>query len=103
MPEKLITIRDVCDRYGLSDKTIRRKIKSGQLPAYRVGDRLLKLDPAQVEQALVRRANNNDFESYIEKVLSAAPRLTADQADRLRVLLEPARREINAQMGGKTA
>ncbi|HKI43099.1 MAG: helix-turn-helix domain-containing protein [Mycobacterium sp.] len=106
MPGKLITIRDVCDRYGLSDKTIRRKIKTGQLTAYLVGERLIKLDAEQVEAALLRPANGNnvEFESYITKVLAKAPPLTQEQVDRLRVLLEPARRDLaNTRPGGGDA
>jgi excisionase family DNA binding protein len=92
VPGKLITIRDVCDRYGLSDKTIRRKIKTGQLTAYRVGERLIKLDANQVEAALLRPAGvTNNIESYVAEVLAEAPPLTDEQRCRLAELLRPAR------------
>lgn len=56
MPD-FITVRQVCDRYGLSDTTVRRLIQSGDLPAYRLGPRLIKLDPAEVEAALLQPAH----------------------------------------------
>lgn len=36
------------------------------------------------------------IEAYIERVISEAPPLTNEQLSRLRVLLEPARRELKA-------
>ena len=88
MPGKLISIREVCDHYGLSDKTIRRKIKTGDLTAYRVGPRLLKLDAEQVQAALLRRpANANDIASAVDKVLAGWPELTDAQLDRVAALL----------------
>lgn len=99
MPENLVTIRDVCDRYGLSDKTVRRKIKSGQLTAYKVGERKIVLDANQVEAALMRPANDgNDTASYIAKVLVEAPPLSDEQRCRLAELLRPVR-----HLGGDAA
>jgi excisionase family DNA binding protein len=99
VPGKLITIRNVCDRYGLSDKTIRRKIKAGELQAYRVGERLIKLDAAQVEATLMRPATPaatsaeaaDRVAAYIEKLLAEAPKLTDQQRTALAELLRPAR------------
>ncbi len=38
--------------------------------------------------------------NYIKKTLEAAPALTREQVDQLRVLLEPARRELSNQPNG---
>lgn len=38
--------------------------------------------------------------NYIKKTLEAAPALTREQLDQLRVLLEPARRELSTQLNG---
>jgi excisionase family DNA binding protein len=87
VPE-IISIREVCDRYGLSDKTVRRKIKAGELPAYRVGERLYKLDAGQVEAALLQPANHQaDIAAAVDRVLAAWPALTDEQLDRIAALL----------------
>jgi excisionase family DNA binding protein len=87
VPE-LISIREVCDRYGLSDKTVRRKIKAGELPAYRVGERLYKLDADQVEATLLQPANHQgDVAAAVDKVLAAWPALTDEQLERIGALL----------------
>lgn len=89
MPRELLSIRDVCDRYGLSEKTVRRKIKAGLLDAYRCGPRLLKLDAAEVEAALMHpvASDANDIEAAITRIVAAAPPLTADQRSRISTLL----------------
>jgi excisionase family DNA binding protein len=118
VPRKLITIRDICEGYGLSDKTVRNLIKTGVLTAYRCGPRLIKLDADQVEAALMRPINGTQFRGpdreladrlgeYTEKVVSQAPAFTREQVDQLHVLLEPARRDLAntgaAQGGGGDA
>lgn len=41
-------------RTGLSTRTLRRRISAGQLIAYRNGPRLIRLDPNDVDQLMVR-------------------------------------------------
>ena len=41
------------DRTGVSAQTLRRRIASGQLPAYRTG-RLIRVNPDDVDRLLVR-------------------------------------------------
>jgi excisionase family DNA binding protein len=84
---RLVSIREISDDYGLSDKTIRRKIKSGELSAYRVGSRLLKLDAEQVEAALLRPMNNDGIAAPVEKMVADWPPLTDEQIDRIAALL----------------
>jgi excisionase family DNA binding protein len=109
VPRKLITIRDVCEHYGLSDKTVRNLIKTGELVAYRCGQRLIKLDADQVEAALMRPVNGTEFRGldpdladrlgeHIKQVVAQAPPFTREQVDQLRVLLEPARRELATKL-----
>jgi excisionase family DNA binding protein len=47
-----VTLREVADSYQLSIRTRRRYIASGRLTAHRVGPRLIRLDPEQVEKEL---------------------------------------------------
>jgi excisionase family DNA binding protein len=90
VPGNLISIREVCDRFGLSDKTIRRKIKDGTLVAYRCGERLIKLDADQVEGVLLRPVggrSDETIQSAVATVVAAAPPLTAEQRDRIAAIL----------------
>ena len=49
---KKLSIQEVADIYGVSTRSIRRYIAAGRLTAYRVGPRLIRLDPKQVEKEL---------------------------------------------------
>lgn len=42
------------ERTGLSTKTLRRRIASGALVAYRNGPRVLRVDPNEVDRMMVR-------------------------------------------------
>lgn len=44
----LMTMADAAASLGVHRNTLRRWIASGQLPAYRVGPRLVRLHPADV-------------------------------------------------------
>ncbi|WP_082109643.1 helix-turn-helix domain-containing protein [Mycobacterium sp. UM_Kg1] len=43
LPARL-SIKQAADHYGVCDKTIRRKIAEGELKAYRVGKRAIRVD-----------------------------------------------------------
>ena len=49
---KLISINDAAAYVGLDARTIRRYIAAGRLRAYRVGDRLIKVDQADVDKLI---------------------------------------------------
>jgi excisionase family DNA binding protein len=46
------SVGDAAARVGVSTKTIRRWIASGQLAGYRMGPRLLRVDPDDVDRML---------------------------------------------------
>ena len=48
------SLAEAAERTGLSTKTIRRRIASGVLAAYRSGPRVLRVDPDDVDQMMVR-------------------------------------------------
>ncbi len=50
---RLRDIRDAADYLGVNPRTIRRYLTEGRLTAYRVGDRLLRVDMAEVEAMAV--------------------------------------------------
>lgn len=45
-----LTVRQSAETYGLSQKTIRRRIADGTLLARRVGPRLIRINIASLEQ-----------------------------------------------------
>ena len=57
MSNKRITLAVASDRTGLSTRTLRRYIAMGLLPGYRLGPRLLRVDPDDVD-ALVQVGTN---------------------------------------------
>ena len=46
------SVGEAAARVGVSTKTVRRWISSGQLAGYRVGPRLLRIDPDDVDRML---------------------------------------------------
>lgn len=53
-PEPGLTIAEAAVRRGCSQKTIRRRIADGTLPAYRLGPKLIRIDPRDLGR-LARR------------------------------------------------
>ncbi|MGI8947658.1 MAG: helix-turn-helix transcriptional regulator [Ornithinimicrobium sp.] len=47
------SLTQAAERTGLSTRTLRRRIATGQLTAYRAGPRIIRLDPADVDRLLV--------------------------------------------------
>lgn len=52
-PRQFISVHDAAARLGVEVRTVRRYIHGGKLPAFRVGDKLLRVDAADVD-ALAR-------------------------------------------------
>ena len=48
------TLAQAAERTGLSIRTLRRRIATGALPAYRSGPRVLRVDPKDVDHLMVR-------------------------------------------------
>jgi excisionase family DNA binding protein len=48
------SLSEAADRTGLSVRTLRRRIASGELAAYRSGRRIIRLQPEDVDKLLVR-------------------------------------------------
>jgi excisionase family DNA binding protein len=45
----LITVEAAADYLGVGVRSVRRYIATGRLPAYRVGDKLIRVDQADVD------------------------------------------------------
>lgn len=48
------SLTQAAERTGLSIRTLRRRIAAGELAAYRNGPRVIRLDPSEVDQLMVR-------------------------------------------------
>ena len=46
------SLAEAAERTKMSVKTLRRRIASGELPAYRCGSRILRVDPDDVDQLM---------------------------------------------------
>lgn len=53
-PRNFVTLEAEAQRLSISQRTLRRMIARGELTAYRVGGRLIRLDRREVD-ALVRK------------------------------------------------
>lgn len=48
----LVGVPKAAEKSGLDPSTIRRHIKNGRLKAYRLGPRLIKIDPAELDKLI---------------------------------------------------
>ena len=48
------SLSDAADRTGASIRTLRRRIANGQLRAYRLGRRVIRVQPDDIDQLLMR-------------------------------------------------
>ena len=51
-PKTYESLAQAAQRTDVSIKTLRRRIAAGDLPAYRYGPRILRLDPNDVDQLM---------------------------------------------------
>lgn len=47
---KLITLQEAADLVGVHARTLRRYISTGRIEGYRIGPRLVKVDPADLDK-----------------------------------------------------
>lgn len=52
--ERQLTIREAAARLNVSEKTVRRRIAQGILPAYRHGPRMIRINPADLPKTRQR-------------------------------------------------
>ena len=87
--ENLLTMAQAAKIVGVSTQTISRRIKCGELPAYNIGPRAVRISPSDLQQLATPTAAQQR-EQHIQRLLEAAPRLSPEQRDRLAVLVRPA-------------
>jgi excisionase family DNA binding protein len=55
----LLSSKAAAERLGVSQNTIRKFVAEGKLPAYYVGDKLVKFDPADLDKYLAAHRVDN--------------------------------------------
>lgn len=90
------SLAEVAEQLGLTYEQVRRLCHSGELHSIRAG-RYIRVPVAALDEFLRGRTPVLDRAEYIRQVVDQAPRLTAEQADRLAALLRPAPRSSGRQ------
>ena len=49
-PQRKMTVAEAARYWGCSQRTIRNRIASGELPASRMGPRMIRLDPGDLDR-----------------------------------------------------
>jgi len=73
--EPLFTTSDVAERYGVSERTARRWMEDGDVPAIRLGERILRVRPRDLDaqdEALEEGAYGSGDEETTSGVMGAA-------------------------------
>lgn len=50
--QKYVTLKDSAEYLGVTERTIRNFIARGDLPAYRIGNRALRIDRADLDKII---------------------------------------------------
>lgn len=58
--DKMLTTGDVADRLGVSDRTVRRWIQEGQLKAYSLGPRSLRVRESALRAFAAKRGYSTE-------------------------------------------
>ena len=56
---RLVSSKHAADYLGVSSNTIRKFVAEGKLPAYLIGDKLVKFDPADLDKYLASNRVDN--------------------------------------------
>lgn len=51
-PRRLVSMKDVADQIGMTERSVRNLVARGELPAYRIGARTLRIDQADLDQII---------------------------------------------------
>lgn len=86
----LLTLQEAAHVRRVGYSTLRKRIADGTLPAERVGRRIY-VDRAHLDamgdSVTGRPRTNAEIDSAVARVVAAAPRLTAEQRERLAVII----------------
>ncbi|KXF51067.1 hypothetical protein AXA44_15475 [Rhodococcus sp. SC4] len=91
MIENYLTLTQALKYCGVGERTLKRAVSDGSLRAYRVGPRLLRFDPADLDAwAVPVHPDADAVEEHVRRVLAQAPPLTDEQRQRISALLSGA-------------
>lgn len=85
-----VSLQDAASSRKIGYSTLRKRIADGDLPAERVGRRIfVRVDDleAMSEPIVGRPQADRAVDAAITRIVSAAPRLTTDQRERLAIIL----------------
>ena len=83
-----LTSAEAAAQYGVTEKTIQRRIVSGELRAYRLRSKgPFRIDQEDLDKLLKPVTTGDSTEAYIDRLVAAAPTLTDDQRSRIAALL----------------
>jgi excisionase family DNA binding protein len=86
-PDELLTQLQVAELLKVTVPTVRAKIGSGELPAYRLGQRVVRVRRGDVDRLLTPMSASPKIEAAVQKSVDAAPALTPDQLEKIAALL----------------
>lgn len=92
---ELVSVRTAAQKVGVSTTTIRKYVKSGKIPGYRVGDRVFRVSLNDVTKMLLAPVGGDQTSAvadakvgeHIEKLLTEAPPLCDEQRARIAALI----------------
>ncbi|GAA1276896.1 hypothetical protein GCM10009589_34180 [Arthrobacter pascens] len=83
----MLTVREAAEYLRVTPETVRRRVRSGDIPACKLGQRAVRIRRADLDNII---APATDLEAHIAGVVAAAPPLSPEQRDRLAMLFRPA-------------
>lgn len=98
---QLVPLRAIAEMLGVHDKTVRKWIAAGRIPAYRVAGHILRLDPQEVTEALLRPTTSTVHparEAAAARKAAAAP-APMTEAERRARMQASARRRVKRAGG----
>lgn len=85
---RLVSTETAAVYAGCSRSTIVRRLRSGELTEHRFGPRTIRVDLNELDNlASIKLANASEIDGYISDLVSGWPPLTAEQKERLALLL----------------
>lgn len=85
-----LTLQEAAHTRRIGYSTLRKRVADGSLPAERIGRRIY-VDPAHLDAmadpVVGRPRATREIDSAVARIVAAAPRLTAEQRERLAVII----------------
>jgi excisionase family DNA binding protein len=96
IPPELLTVPQVADELGVSSRTVWKYVSTGELPAQRIGAKLVKVRRADLDEFVRPVVAEDPDAAFVREVVAAAGRLTPEAREAVRRLLPPVATEAVA-------